>query len=99
MIFNISTLYLNEHCGENEKDGRKSDAGEVKKETLHRCFLLLYNFDFIETSMYHLLSDKLESMEIITPEGFNNKPEGVAQGFIIEFSLILICLRVNDIPL
>ena len=24
----------------------------------------------------HLLSDKLESMEISTPEGFNDKPEG-----------------------
>jgi len=34
--------------------------------------------------MYQLLSDKLESMEILTPEGFNDKPEGVAQGFIIE---------------
>ena len=35
-------------------------------------------------------------------KGFNDKPEGVAQGFIIEsrwkFPLILICLRVNDTP-
>ena len=27
--------------------------------------------------MYNLLSDKLESMEILTPEGINDKPEGL----------------------
>ena len=32
------------------------------------------------------------------PEGFNDKPEGGAQGGF-KFPLILICLRVNDIPL
>ena len=36
----------------------------------------------------HLLSDKLESMEILSPEGF--KPEGAAQGFIIEFIYCII---------
>ena len=35
--------------------------------------------------MHHLLSDKLESMEIETPEGFYDQPEGAAQEFIIEY--------------
>ena len=42
-----------------KKSGRNSTTGEVKKETVHSCFLLLNNFDFIETSMYIINSDFL----------------------------------------
>ena len=38
----------------------------------------------IFTKECHLLSDKLETIEIKTPSGFNDKLKGVVQGFIIE---------------